>query len=442
MRQIEREVLSRIKPSAQEDRRMTKAVAKLSEAVRAAAAEIGAHIELKLVGSVAKGTHMKDPDIDLFMMFPESTPPEELRDKGLEIGRKVLGGEEHYAQHPYIRGAYDGYQVDLVPCFLVKDPQKKMSAVDRTPFHTEFVADNLERSLHDHVRLLKRFMKGIGCYGAEAKTQGFSGYLCELLVMRFGDFDSVLKAASEWTMGQALALPEYPGIEFSESLTFVDPIDSGRNVASAVSPASMMTFMKAARAYMKKADLRFFYPREQKNWDVERIREEAGERIESFLVVSFEKLDLIDDVLYPQLRKSIVSMTSLLRRNDFEVVRTGMDVHSTVDVLIEVESMELPRERIHKGPPVNSPNSQEFLSKWDAAGLSKPFKEDGRWFVVVERRHRRADGLLRESISSLTLGKDIRKIQSFEIASGKQLLTNRYARLLTEYLDERMPWER
>ncbi|MDH3365963.1 MAG: CCA tRNA nucleotidyltransferase [Thermoplasmata archaeon] len=440
---VEREVLSRIRPTAEEDRRMMKAVDGLVRKVCAAAAEVGAHIEPRLVGSVAKGTHMKNPDIDLFMMFPESTALDDLKSQGLEIGRRTVGGAEHYAQHPYVRGEYAGYQVDLVPCFMVKDPRKKMSAVDRTPFHTEFVKTNLPSRSRDQVRLLKRFMKGIGCYGAEAKVQGFSGYLCELLIILYGDINGVLQAASSWKNGVTLHLSDHPGEEFHEPLTFIDPVDSGRNVASAVSLESLMTFIAAARAYGAGPGAQFFFPRGVRSWSSAKVREAAGDRLDAFVAVSFQKLDLIDDVLYPQLRKSIVSMVSLLKRNEFEVVKTTLEVGDEVEVLIEMESMELPRERIHRGPPTSTPNAHEFLAKWDSAGLSKPYKERGRWFVVVEREHRRADKLLMEKISSLTLGKDIKKLRSFEVSSGRGLADEkRYARLLTKHLDERMPWER
>lgn len=442
MRPLEREVLSRIKPSAAEDRAMGKTIACLTEAAKVAASEVGAHIEPKLVGSVAKGTHMKGPDIDLFMMFQESTPLDELKEKGLEIGRRVVKGEEHFAQHPYVRGVYDGYQVDLVPCYMVKDPMRKMTAVDRTPFHTEFIIANLPADKRDQVRLLKRFMKGIGCYGAEAKVQGFSGYLCELLVLRFGDFDGVLGAASGWHMGESLELQGHPGEEFHEPLVFIDPVDSGRNVASAVSTSSMLTFMSASRSYLSAPDIRYFYPRGLRGWSLKRLEKEAGPRLQNFIAVSFEKLDLIDDVLYPQLRKSIASMTALLKRNDFEVAGSTMDVHRMVNILIELESIDLPKERLHRGPPTSSANAGEFLAKWRSCGLSRPFKENGRWFVVVEREHRRADRLLRERISSLTLGKDIKKIRSFDILAGRKLLSKRYSRLLTMHLDERMSWER
>ncbi|MFY9606053.1 MAG: CCA tRNA nucleotidyltransferase, partial [Thermoplasmata archaeon] len=227
---LESDVLKSIRPTAAQDRKVMAIVEELSEMALAEARKLKVHIELMLVGSVAKGTHLKDPDIDLFMLFPESTELAQLKEAGLEIGRRVLGGREHYAQHPYVRGTYKGFQVDLVPCFRIHDTRVKMSAVDRTPFHTEFVKKNLKKGSADEVRLLKRFMKGIECYGAEAKVQGFSGYLCELLIMRFGSFRAVLESARDWKAGEALELPGYPGKEFPEPLTFVDPVDSSRNV--------------------------------------------------------------------------------------------------------------------------------------------------------------------------------------------------------------------
>jgi tRNA nucleotidyltransferase (CCA-adding enzyme) len=442
MRSVERDVLRKVKPSPAEDRKVAKAIEALIPEVMRAASELEAHIEPQLVGSVAKGTNLKGPDIDLFMLFPESTPLQQLRELGLEIGRKVLGGEEHYAQHPYVRGMFDGFQVDLVPCFHIRDPMKKMSAVDRTPFHTEFVKEVLEKGQHDQVRLLKRFMKGIGCYGAEAKVQGFSGYLCELLIIRFGSFGAVLRAAAGWTKGVTLYLPDHPGKDFQEPMTFVDPVDSDRNVASAVSTDSLVTFIRAARAYIDSPSIKLFYPAEQAIWSKARIAKTAGPRLENMVGVSFERLDLIDDVLYPQLRKSLESMKSLLRRSEFEVVGTGIAVGDEVTMLIELSSMRLPRERVHRGPPVGSPNEHEFHAKWNDAGLSKPYTERGRWYVVVEREHRRADVLLRKEIRSLTLGKDIKRLKDFGVVSGEDLLSKRFALVLTDYLDERMPWER
>ena len=102
-------------------------------------------IEPLLVGSVAKDTYLKEPDLDVFMLFDPATPRDDLKRMGLDIGRRVLpDGEERYAEHPYIHGFFEGLEVDLVPCYRIVDGSQKMSAVDRTPFHTRYVSENME----------------------------------------------------------------------------------------------------------------------------------------------------------------------------------------------------------------------------------------------------------------------------------------------------------
>jgi tRNA nucleotidyltransferase (CCA-adding enzyme) len=439
---LEDDVLKEIKPTAAEDKKVEAVIELLKKKVLDSSRKLDAHIEVMLVGSVAKATHLKDPDIDLFMLFPESTELEELKTKGLAVGKKVLGGKEHFAQHPYVRGVFQGYQVDLVPCFRIRDTREKMSAVDRTPFHTEFVKKNLKEGEADQVRLLKRFMKGVECYGAEAKVQGFSGYLCELLVMRFGSFRGVLEDATDWKVGDTLVLPEFEEKDFREPLTFVDPVDSSRNVASAVAPETLLRFVMASRAYLADPNRKFFFPTERAPWDAAKIRAVAGKRLDSLLSVSFDRLDLIDDVVYPQLRKSLSNITATLERADFGIEKTSLHVDRMTHLLVELSSMTLPRERRHRGPPVNSENANEFLAKWNSLGVSKPFVESGRWYVQVKREFPRADDLLRAKIRSIPLGKDVKKLGRYQIQSGSELLSREHMDAITRHFDERMPWER
>ncbi len=439
---MESDVLKSIRPTAAQDRKVMGIVDELTEMAVSEAKKLKVHIEPMLVGSVAKGTHLKDPDIDLFMLFSESTTMEQLKDAGLEIGRRVLGGREHYAQHPYVRGTYKGFQVDLVPCYRIRDTRAKMSAVDRTPFHTEFVKKNLRKGMADEVRLLKRFMKGIESYGAEAKVQGFSGYLCELLVMRFGGFRAVLESAKEWKVGVAWELPGFPGNEFQEPLTFIDPVDSKRNVASAVAPETMLRFILASREYLADPSVKFFFPAERVAWDSAGIRKVAGKRIQNLLSVTFPKLDLIDDVVYPQLRKSLAAITALLERAEFEVEKTSIHVDGVTHLLIELVSMSLPKSRKHRGPPVNSENVNEFLAKWNTHGISPPYIESGRWYVMTEREFVRADALVKAKLESIPLGKDVMKQKSFEVESADGLLKDKHLAALTHHFDDRMPWQR
>jgi len=439
---IEGDVLKAVRPTPAQDKKVAAVVEALSDEVVAEARRLKVHLEPMLVGSVAKGTHLKDPDIDLFMLFPESTSLEQLRDSGLAIGRKVLNGKEHYAQHPYVRGNYKGFQVDLVPCFKIRDTKKKMSAVDRTPFHTEFVKKNLKKGMADEVRLLKRFMKGVNCYGAEAKVEGFSGYLCELLVMRFGTFRQVLEVAKDWKVGDALHLPGCEGKEFDEPFAFIDPVDSSRNVASAVSIGTLLRLVMASREYLATPDMKFFFPSPVEKWTAAKIRSVAGEKLDNMISVSFQKIDLVDDVVYPQLRKSLLALTSLLEREEFVTEKTSIHVGGRTHLLIELESITLPSEKKHRGPPVSSENAKEFLTKWNSLGVSKPFAEDGRWYVMTNRKYTRADVLLKAKISDIPLGKDVKKLKKYEIESGSKLLSDENLDALTRHLDDRMPWQR
>ena len=51
--------------------------------------------------------------------------------------------EERYASHPYVTGYIEGYYVDFVPCYNIKNSDELKSAVDRTLLHTEYIKSKL-----------------------------------------------------------------------------------------------------------------------------------------------------------------------------------------------------------------------------------------------------------------------------------------------------------
>jgi tRNA nucleotidyltransferase (CCA-adding enzyme) len=125
-------------------------------------------------------------------------------------------------------------------------------------YHTDYIKTHLKATMHDEVRLLKKFMQGIGVYGAEIKVGGFSGYLCELLVMNYGSFMGVVEAFADYSRRIVIDLEGYYAkrerdleLLFSEPLVIVDPIDKARNVASAVQTQKLYEFVAAARAFMQ-----------------------------------------------------------------------------------------------------------------------------------------------------------------------------------------------
>jgi len=440
---IEEKVLGRIVPSPDEQRRIDKAVAELTDRVNGIVEERKLPIRPVLVGSIAKGTHLTDPDIDLFLEFPSTVPKEEIGRIDKQMGREILDRpEERYAEHAYISGYWQGFKTDLVPCYKVSSGRGRISAVDRTPFHTRYVMDHLKEGQEDQVRLLKQFAKGIGVYGAEAKTQGFSGYLCEILVLKFGSFGELVSHAKRWKAPVELWIEREASKKFDEQFVFVDPVDPARNVASPVSPANLELFSDACRSYEKEPDERYFFPRELTPWDDKRLKEALSERPGTVLV-ELPALGVVDDVLWPQLRKTGVSVREILDREGFSPRKLSLSADGDMSLItIDCEVAELPPSYVHAGPPANSPEAPNFLEKWKGKGAHEPVVKKGRWQVEVERGERSPAEVLEKQFGEVRLGKGFRKSGRLAIVSGGGLMKKSYRRALTAHLDERRPWER
>lgn len=438
---IEDEVLRRLRPTSEQRERVDRAVGSILDAVRHAVQEILMDIKVMLVGSVAKDTYVGSPDLDIFLLFPPTVQRKELERIGLAIGREVLAdGEARYAEHPYIHGTWEGLEVDLVPCFAVKDTSELRSAVDRTPFHTQYINSNLKEGQHDQVRLLKQFMKGIGTYGAEARTQGFSGYLVELLILRHGGMHEVLEAASCWKKGEMMMLGER-GRSFKDPLVFYDPVDRDRNVASALSLNNLALFIHAAQEYLSRPSLRFFFPQERKPLPLHGMKNMMRERGTELLVVRLDRPDLIDDDLYPQARRTLDGAADLLERRGFKVYDRSFHIEDDLRMVFELERAVLPRSMRHDGPAAWIDNAHSFLQKWKGRGLSEPFLENGRWSVMVSREHAEADRLIMDRLDQAALGRGLRGLNGLMAVSGERALTEENRTAISALLDKRKNWE-
>jgi len=205
---IEKQVLKKITPSPKEIKNIERIVTQLKKDVKQEMKKYDLQLSIELVGSIAKETYIKDnADIDLFVLFPPSVSRRQLQQTGLSIGRSILENQEEcFAEHPYIRGTYNGVKTEIVPCYKIESASQKLSAVDRTPLHTKYVKQHLLESQKKDVLLFKQFLRGIGCYGAEAEVEGFSGYLCEILIIKYYTFRSLIADAQNWGYGHKITL--------------------------------------------------------------------------------------------------------------------------------------------------------------------------------------------------------------------------------------------
>lgn len=441
---LEDEVLDAVRPTPEERERVwAVAQALLQElARRAKAANIPA--TPLLVGSVDKDTFLREPEIDAFVAFPPDTPREDLQRWGLELGQVLEAPERRYAEHPYTRGRFRGVEAEVVPCYALDRPTDRMTAVDRTPFHSTYVKERMDPAQRDEVRLLKQFAEGIGIYGAEARVQGFSGYLCELLILRYGSLREVLEAAARWRPPVRLELDREATRKFPEPLAFVDPVDGRRNAASAVSGESLATFILAAKEYLRQPRRSFFFPALPPTSSPEDLVAAMGDRRTAILGVASAAPDLTEDVVWPQLRKAQQAVVAHLQELEFRVLKTHPFLEGPEWVLLlELEAGELPPVRRHQGPPTWMGQAQDFLAKWEAAPerVAGPYVEGDRLLVDLRREVTRGAEALERGLPPLSLGRNLDEgvRRGYRVLEGEEL-ARAHPGPLAAFLFRRLPW--
>jgi len=433
-------VLERVRPKAEDRERMRSVAESILSHINRLSKSLGLNCKAILVGSAARGTWLAgDHDLDIFIAVSGDAD----LNKALELARIVAPEhEEKYAEHPYVHAFIDGFDVDLVPCYLIESAACIKSAVDRTPFHTQYISARIA-GLEDEVLLLKQFMKGIGVYGSELKVGGFSGYLAELLILCYGSFANTLEMASSWRPGEIIDLEEHSVLRHDEPLIVVDPVDPARNVAAALTLDKMQQFAAASRCFLKAPDIRFFFPERQKPLSDEHLIDAIQNRKSCFILIEFDAPHVVEDVLFPQLRKAEESVRSLLARNGFSVLRSDVCSYSEkAGMLLELDVWELPYVSRRFGPPVwDGQNLSRFLAAHPYV-LSGPYIEDGRAVVEVARKYTHAKELLLKEIPSQSLGKHL----SIEIKKGyiiyvdqelAQLKDAAFRIFLSDYLEKK-----
>lgn len=421
------EVLERIRPPAEERRRVEAVIERIIAQLAEQAQVLGIEAKAISVGSTARNTWVRgEADIDIFLMFPVELTEDAFKAQGLALAKSIAHRyEERYAAHPYIHtyvlDAETGteYEADLVPCFAVADPAALKSAVDRTPFHNRYVQGRIA-GREDDVLLLKQFLKVLGIYGSELRRRGFAGYLCELLILHYYSFVELLKNAAQWQYGDRIDLEgrgTYKG-EGHDPLIVIDPVDPKRNVAAAVSEYSFSRFIDAAREFLAEPGTDFFELHKDEPMSAAEFTESMRERGTELVLVVFETPDVVEDILFPQLRKAETSVNKVIVRHGFQVYRSDVYAEEgNAFLLFELLVWELPRIKKHIGPPVTSAyHAAKFKEQYRPS--HRIFIEDGRYVVEVARRHTDAVSLLKSELRSCSLGKQVRE----SIAKGYEVL--------------------
>lgn len=444
---IEENVLARIRPSTEERDQICGVAGRILGAINS-----GGQAQGMIVGSIARNTWVSgEHDIDVFLLFSPALSREALEQQGMALARRVAAQftdrfSEKYAEHPYICAMIDGVDVDLVPCYAVESAGAIQSAVDRTPFHTRYITDKIN-GLIDDVLLLKQFARTGGIYGSDQMTEGFSGYLCELLVLYYGGFTSLLQAASAWRPGILVDIEHHAAKKFDEPLVVIDPVDPKRNVAAAVSLDRMAEFIELARGYLETPSERFFMPLVPGTVSQEDLGTLLKERGTALFAITFATPPHIEEIVVPQLKRSMIAIREHLDRNGFVVHHAHYRMDPTkCMILFELQTRELPSVRTHIGPPLWNPvNAEKFREKHISSPLPGPFIENGRYEVEVPREYTKAQDLLSSpSLLNVSLGKHIRQSMAYgwNVTEGAGCWQEEFAQFIAGFFNRRSPLAR
>lgn len=166
------------------------------------------------------------------------------------------------------------------------------------------------------------------------------------------------------------------------------------------------------------------------------------------MAVVFDAPDLVDDDLYPQLRRSLSGLGDGLDRHGFEPLRQATFAGERGEsgrravLLFECAVAERPAIKRHEGPPVHvRDHAEDFYAAYaDDPSVYGPFIDGDRYVVERERTFRTPGELLEsDAIFDVRLGVAVADAldEGYEVLVGDEVATlaDEFGTALAEYFD-------
>ncbi len=275
-----------------------------------------------------------------------------------------------YAEHPYVSATRDGIQIDIVGYYCIPEYYLfefgPVSAVDRTPYHSKYVVNNLTEDLRDDIRVMKYFMKRCQAYGEKSiiGRSGFIGYALELLMIHFGSLKKFCMYFDE--LEHNIIDPHKRPKEFfkkhpryvNDFLFIMDPTDQYRNVGSSIDPVSFLYIKQKLHALLDNPDLKYFEPSIPDDFDV------SGEPLETLKKYFILEVRDPEHSHFTKIRDKIASIGSKLEKLshnkdllvEFEGIRYETFCNEEEDrfsLMVYVENPLLTPTTNFKGPKIS-----------------------------------------------------------------------------------------
>jgi tRNA nucleotidyltransferase (CCA-adding enzyme) len=340
-------------------------------------------------GSTAKGTFLKgDHDIDLFVIFESVYRNTDISTVLLGV-LNPLNPEVIHGSRDYFHITKKKMTYEIVPVIEVKNPDDIENVTDMSPHHVKWVNDRLNNNLRDDIRLTKKFCKAQRIYGAESYIQGFSGHVIDILIIYYGGFLKLLRAAKMWTPKVIIDVEKHwkdplKNVDASKTygpLLIVDPVQPKRNAAAAISLAKFDLFVKASKQFLRNPSKDFFKVNE---FDLKTVKKNAKEKTLLALEIKADssKTDVVGAKLvkiYEHLKKQLTLFGFTVTDSDWK-----WDKKKKCEMYFLINEKKLSETFVRCGPPISEKEScQAFKLKNEDV-----FLKNKRLYANVKRKYR------------------------------------------------------
>ncbi|MBD3227189.1 MAG: hypothetical protein GF329_03290 [Candidatus Lokiarchaeota archaeon] len=452
-------ILKTISPSSEENNRINKTVELLKDTLKQKLD--GSKIEANYIeaqGSTGKKqTHLAgDSDIDLFVAlnkkhykgFMDKEVKSDIYKEAKELFSKLCHEifipslkdinakniKLTYAEHPYVSAEINAFKIDVVGCFDLDNSFIKkngpITAVDRTPHHSNFIKNNLNDRMRDDVRILKAFFQASHAYGDKSAIGrfGFTGFISELLIYHFKTIENLFDSFSD--------IPSNPIDFFDRSgkklekinrfendyFIVIDPIDKNRNAAASVSRRAFLHIDRKIDQFRADPNINFFVKKE-----IPIIEDINDELKNHYTILEFNSdgsrhYTEVRDKLY-KLANSIKIQLESESTKEIRFGKTFFEVYfedKIFSLAFHTEKGKISDTYKRVGPPVKlKKNFRKFKNKHPDL-----FIENGRAYVMEKREFTDQKDLINNYINDhgLFSGINLEHISSFGITEvGKRV---------------------
>jgi tRNA nucleotidyltransferase (CCA-adding enzyme) len=404
--------LDKLKEEIRPDKEVIKEVDKIVDAINRLLKKEKVKATCKKGGSVAKGTFLKDDyDVDLFVIFDKQY-------KGKDIS-KILGKVLKNLKPKKVHGSRDYYQLsinslnfEIVPVMKVKNYKEIENVTDMSPLHVDFVKKNSNKKIRDDIRLAKVFCKAQGVYGAESYIKGFSGHILDILVIHYGSFINLLKAAAKWKDKTIIDPEKYHDdvlFELNKSktrgpLVIVDPVQPDRNAAAALGKEKYNIFRKAARDFLKRPSLSFFV---KKKINAEELKKRA--KRDYFISLNVKAKKGKEDVVGSKLKKAFDYLVKGLENNEFSIRFADWEWNKKQKAVFYfiIKKEKMSKEVIHEGPPIDRKEHVKLFKKL----YKKTFTKKKKVYAKLKRKYMEPKKLINDLIKEKYIKDRVKEIK-------------------------------